>query len=120
MEFLPLSRRRSSSRNVPCVEERSSQARLLSTQHSSKKNNLKKKDHLFQLTWLSLQNLIMLYYMPSTQICPNETRSTQSGRVEAISGVEVFYRVFGEKSQKNDEWYANTRYRNFLSLSQEK
>ena len=41
--------------------------------------------------------------MPSTQICPNETRFTQSGRVEAISGVEVFYRVFGEKSQKNDE-----------------
>ena len=58
--------------------------------------------------------------MPSTQICPNETRSTQSGRVEAISGVGVFYRVFGEKSQKNDERYANTRYRNFFSLSQEK
>ena len=118
MEFLPLSRRRSSSRNVPSVEERSSQARLLSTQHSSKKNYLQKKDRLFQLTWLSLQNLIMLYYMASTQICPNETRSTESGRVEAISGEGVLYRVFGKKSQKNEEWYANTRYRNFLSLSQ--
>ena len=41
--------------------------------------------------------------MPSTQICSNETRSSQSGRVEAISGVGVFYRVFGEKSQKNEE-----------------
>ena len=41
--------------------------------------------------------------MPSTQICPNETRFTQSGRVEAISGVGMFYRVFGEKSQKIEE-----------------
>ena len=41
--------------------------------------------------------------MASTQICPNETRSTESGRVEAISGEGVFYRVFGEKSQKNEE-----------------
>ena len=41
--------------------------------------------------------------MASTQICPNEARSTESGRVEAISGEGVFYRVFGEKSQKNEE-----------------
>ena len=41
--------------------------------------------------------------MPSTQICPNETRSTQSGRVEAISGVGMFYRVLGEKSPKIEE-----------------
>jgi len=38
--------------------------------------------------------------MPSTQIGPNETRSTQSGRVEAISEVGVFYRVLGKKSPK--------------------
>ena len=79
-------------------------------------NNLMKKDGLFQLTWLSLQNLIILYYMPSTQICPNQTRSIQSGRVEAILGVGMFYRVFGEKSQKIEDRYANTRYRNFFSL----
>ena len=41
--------------------------------------------------------------MPSTQICPNETRSTQSERVKAISGVGMFYRGFGEKSQKTEE-----------------
>ena len=58
-----------------------------------------KKDGLFQLTWLSLQNLILLYYMASTQICPNETGSIQSGRVEAISRVGMFYRVFGEISK---------------------
>ena len=54
--------------------------------------------------------------MPSTQICPNETRSIQSERVEAILGVGMFYRVFGEKSQKIEERYANTRYRIFFSL----
>ena len=54
--------------------------------------------------------------MPSTQICPNETRSIQSGRVEAILGVGMFYRVFGEKSQKIEERYANT----FFLYSQEK
>ena len=42
-----------------------------------------KKDGLFQLTWLSLENLIILYYMASIQICPNvlsqagEMRSSQ-------------------------------------------
>ena len=41
--------------------------------------------------------------MPSTQICTNETRFTQSGRLEAISEVGMFYRVFGEKSQKIEE-----------------
>ena len=41
--------------------------------------------------------------MPSTQICPKPTRSTQSGRVEAISGVGIFYRFFEEKSKKIEE-----------------
>ena len=59
--------------------------------------------------------------MPSTQICPKSTRSTQSERVEAISGVGIdVLPLFGAKSQKIEEWYANTRYRNFFSLSQEK
>ena len=41
--------------------------------------------------------------MPSTQIGLNETRSIQRRRVEDISGVGMFYRVFGEKSQKTEE-----------------
>ena len=52
--------------------------------------------------------------MSSSQICPNETRSTQSGRVEAISGVGMFHRVFGGKSQKTQDIVT------FFSLSQEK
>ena len=38
---------------------------------------------------------IILYYMASTQICQNETRSIPSGRDEAISGVGMFNRVNG-------------------------
>ena len=118
MEFLPLSRRPSSSRNVPSGEERWETdvfAGLVVVYTTFKWIiNLKKNDSLFQLTWRSPQNLIIPYYMPSTQICPNETRFAQSGRVEAISGVGMFYRLFGEKSQKIEEWYANTRYRNFF------
>ena len=41
--------------------------------------------------------------MSTSQICPNETRSTQSGRIEAISGVGMFHRVFGGKSQKTQD-----------------
>ena len=55
-----------------------------------------KKDGLFQLTWswLSLENLIILYYIASIQICPSQE-------------YECFSAFLQGKVYNFEEWYAN-------------